>query len=50
MINETPDYRQEMLRLIEAYINDDLHVSQKDYFECIDYLLDVNHNKHYDFV
>ena len=45
--NDVPNYREEMISLIEAYINNQEHVSQQDYFDCIDYLLDFNGNQHY---
>ena len=51
MIDHTiPDYRADMIRLITAYINNDKYVSQDDYFECIDYLLDFNNNRYHDLV
>ena len=46
-MNEVNDYRMEMIRLITDYINDKEYVSQTDYLECIDYLLDFNSNANY---
>ena len=47
IMNEVNDYRMEMIRLITDYINDKEYVSQTDYLECIDYLLDFNSNANY---
>ena len=49
-MTDVPDYRMEMIRLITDYINDAEYVSQTEYLECIDYLLDFNSNANYSHV